>query len=162
MAQTEQHVRGGMEGVSKTDHRLAHVAVLRVLAFIFCLRVIGQFIQAVFPVGWLPPLSAWQGSKLPYWLLLALQLVILLLMFRIINRHASGSPQRSQRVGKWLLFVGSAYFLVMAARLVVGMGDLSAHVWFHRMIPAVFHLLLALFVLQLAAFHLNLANGKQK
>ncbi len=151
-----------MEVVGKKDRSSAYATALWVLVFLFCLRVIGQLIQLLSPVAWLPPLSAWQGSKLPYSILLACQLVIIFLMFRVSGRHASGSVQRRPRLGKWLLFVGGVYFLTMAARLVIGLADLSGNVWFHRPIPAFFHLVLASFVLLLAAFHLNLINRGQK
>lgn len=151
-----------MEGISRTVRIPIYVTVLRILLLLFCLRVVGQLVQVVSPVAWLPPLSAWQGSKLPYPVLLALQLVIIFLMFRGIRRHASGSSRRRPHLGKWLLFLGAAYFLVMAARLIIGVTDFSGHPWFHRPIPALFHLVLASFVLLLSAFHLNWINREQK
>jgi hypothetical protein len=54
------------------------------------------------------------------------------------------------------------YFTGMAARLVIGIADLSMHPWFHKFIPAFFHLVLAVFVLLLAVFHLNLIGKNNK
>ena len=144
-----------MEGDSRTLGSSAYVIALWGLVFLFCLRVAGQLIQVLSPVAWLPPLPAWLGSTLPYAVLFVSQLAIIFLMFRVSRRHASGFVQRHSSLGKWLMFGGAFYFLVMAARLVIGLADLSGPAWFHRPIPAFFHLVLASFVLLLAAFHLN-------
>lgn len=144
-----------MEGIRRTDRGSAYVTALWVLTILFCLRVAGQLIQVVSPVEWLPPLPAWQGSKLPYTALLTSQLVIVFLMLRVVLRHASGSAEHRPRVGKWLLFWGAIYFLIMVVRLIIGLAGLSGHVWFHKPIPAIFHLVLASFVLLLAAYHLS-------
>lgn len=151
-----------MEGDSRTVRSSAYVTALWVLVFLFCLRVVGQLVQVLSPVAWLPPLSAWQGSKLPYAILLACQLVIIFIMICVSRRHASGSVQRRTSLGKWLLFWGAFYSLAMAARLIIGLADLSGHVWFHKPIPAIFHLVLASFVLLLAAFHLNWIKREQE
>lgn len=144
-----------MERVRRKVRSSAYVSALWLLIALFCLRVTGQLIQAISPVSWLPPLTVWQGSALPYEALLAIQVAIIFAMLRIVTRHAAGAVQRRPRLGNWLLFAGAVYFLGMAARLIIGLADWSEYPWFHRPIPAFFHLVLASYVLLLAAFHLN-------
>lgn len=126
------------------------------LTCLFALRVAGQAIQHSAPVPWLPPLEAWQGSRLPYWALLSIQITILGLMARWAARVGSGCARRKPGAGKLLLILGTIYFLGMATRLVIGLADLSPAAWFHRPIPSVFHLVLASFVLVLGAWHRDL------
>lgn len=144
-----------MERVRQTVCSSVYVAALWFLVLIFCLRVIGQLVQTVSPVSWLPPPAAWQGSAFPYPILLASQLVLIVVMSLVARRHATASVPRRTSLGKWLLLAGSVYFLVMAGRLLAGLADLSADPWVQRTIPAFFHLVLASYVLLLAAFHLN-------
>lgn len=132
-----------------------YAAILWVLILLFLLRTIGQLIQYFSPVEWLPQLEAWQGSTLPYGFLLFSQLIILVAMIRITRQHASGCVRRSASKGKWLLAFGTIYFVAMASRLVIGLAHLSAHPWFYKFIPALFHLVLATFVLLIAGYHMN-------
>jgi hypothetical protein len=130
-------------------------AILWALSFLFLARITGQLIQYFNPVPWLPQLDAWQGSSLPYGVLLFSQLIIFALMGRISSQYTLGRVKQNPSKGKWLLSLGILYFLSMAGRLVIGFTNLSMHPWFHTFIPAIFHLVLATFVLLLAAFHMN-------
>jgi hypothetical protein len=132
-----------------------YVYLLWVLILLFLLRVIGQMIQQLNSVSWLPPIDVWQGSSLPYGFLLSSQIIILGVMIRITRQHASARVQKNPIKGKWLLALGTLYFFGMSARLVIGLANLSSHPWFHKSLPAFFHLVLATFVLSLAAFHMN-------
>jgi uncharacterized protein len=140
----------------------AYVVILWSLSLLFFLRVIGQLIQQTNSVAWLPQLGAWQGSSLPYGFLLLSQLIILAVMLRIAQQHSRACVQKNPKKGKWLMLLGGAYFAGMAARLVIGVADLSLHPWFQKFIPAFFHLVLATFVLLLAAFHLNLIDKNNR
>lgn len=144
-----------MEQVRRKVGSSGYVSALWLLIALFCLRVIGQLVQAISPVSWLPPLTVWQGSALPYEALLAIQVAIIFAMLCIATRHAAGTVQRRRRLGNWLLFAGAIYFLGMVGRLIIGLADWSDKPWFNRPIPAFFHLILASYVLLLAAFHLN-------
>lgn len=126
---------------------------LWILTFLFCLRVLGQLIQQISPLPWLPNLEEWQGSALPYWLLLTIQLAIIAVMVLSVRRYTSGNLVRRPAQGKWLLSLGTIYFVVMAGRLVIGWTLPSAGPWFHKPIPAIFHLVLASFILLLGAHH---------
>jgi hypothetical protein len=48
----------------------------------------------------------------------------------------------------------------MALRLIIGLTGWSEAPWFQRPIPAFFHLVLAAYLLVLAAFHLDWLGGE--
>jgi hypothetical protein len=139
-----------------------YIIVMWTLSLFFFLRVIGQLIQHFNSVAWLPQLEIWQGSSLPYGLLFSSQLIILAVMICITRQHASGCVQKNPSKGKWLLAFGVLYFVGMTGRLVIGLTNLSTHPWFHKFLPAFFHLVLAIFVLLLAAFHMNWVGKNNK
>jgi hypothetical protein len=114
----------------------AHVLLLWSLTALFAFRVAAQLVQYTSPTPLLPSFEAWQGSGLGYPVLLASQLVILVLMISGVNRIARGTPP-VRRVGVWLLALGGVYFAVMAVRL------------------ALFHLVLAGYLLTLGHYHLR-------
>jgi hypothetical protein len=62
-------------------------------------------------------------------------------------------PRRS--IGIALLVAGAAYFAFMLFRLVGGLTFLQHLAWFQAMLPTLFHLVLAAFLLVLADFHLR-------
>jgi hypothetical protein len=125
------------------------------LAGLFSLRVAGQAVQHWAPQGFLPDFAAFQGSSLPYPLLLAFQLVILGWMVRTIMRVGRGATMPNRRVGRWLAWIGSIYMAGSILRIAVGLAIPSAPTWFSTWIPALFHLVLAGFVISAAAFHLR-------
>ncbi len=135
------------------------VASLWLLTILFVLRVLGQFVQSVSPVSWLPEFSRWHGSPTPYWLLLVIQLAIVVMMARAILDFSSGAVIVRRRKGKWLLALGAVYFASMAIRLTIGLVDSAPSPWFQKTIPAFFHLVLASFVLLIGAYHMNWVAG---
>lgn len=122
---------------------------------LFALRVAGQALQRWTPLAFLPPFEAFQGSSLPYWLLLPSQLVILAVMVGISWRVATRSLAANPRIGKILAWLGGIYMAGSLARLFIGVATPGAPHWFTAWISGVFHLVLAGFVLTLAAFHLR-------
>ena len=126
---------------------------LLVLLVFFIFRVLGQLIQAVHPISLLPSFDAWQGSRLPYWMLLSSQIIIIFLFSTILLRILKGTTRPSLALGRVLLVIGTLYFGVMIVRLFVGTFFLPDHDWFGARIPAFFHLVLSSFVLLLGRFH---------
>jgi hypothetical protein len=112
------------------------------LTFLFSLRVAGQAIQLWAPQPFLPPFDAFQGSNLPYPVLLGAQVGILAVMVFCNLRRPRGG-----RVLRWL---GAIYMTGSVLRIVVGLAVPSAPAWFSTWIPAAFHLVLAAYVLALA------------
>ena len=131
-----------------------HVALLGLFTFLFVLRVTAQLVQYACPTGLLPPFDAWQGSGLDYPVLLTTQLVILAAMVwgtAAVYRRARGG----KRAGQWLIVIGAVYFGSMCARLVLGLTVLAELAWFAKPLPALFHLVLAGYVLTLGHYHLR-------
>lgn len=123
------------------------------LTALFLLRVLGQMIQYWHPQTWLPAFGAFQGSGLPYWLLLSVQLLILAAMIRYAWRVQTGRLRATHRTGVTLLWLGGIYMAGSLMRLAVGLAIPSAPAWFSTWIPAWFHVVLAGYVLTLASCH---------
>lgn len=138
-----------------------YVSVLTVLTLLFALRVAGQFIQYLAPIDLLPPFHAWQGSHLPYTVLLSFQLLILAacgVMIGGIGRH---HIVPNSTLAKWLYLFGGFYFSIMLLRLLLGIGPLHEIVWFSASISAFFHMVLAAIVLTIAHYHSNSSQQKR-
>ncbi len=107
------------------------------------------------PQPFLPPFEAFQGSNVPYGLLLSFQLSILVLMLRVAWRVQTDRLVPSRRAGFWLAWAGAAYMAFALGRIAVGLAVPDAHAWFKTWIPAFFHLVLAGFVLAVSLYHLR-------
>ena len=130
-------------------------ALLLLLSVLFFLRVLGQAIQRWLPQTFLPPFDAFQGSNLPYWLLLSLQVMILTVMIFLTWKVYCRVLIPRANVGKALLWIGCIYMGGSILRIIVGLTVPNAPAWFSTWIPAVFHVVLAAFTLTLASFHLR-------
>jgi uncharacterized protein len=125
------------------------------LTVLFALRVVGQAVQRWAPQPFLPRFDAFQGSGLPYWLLLSAQIVILGLMVLTCWRISVRSLAPNPRLGRALFYAGAAYMIGSLARIAVGWAVPEAAPWFRTWIPAFFHLVLASYVLTVAGYHLR-------
>ena len=125
------------------------------LSALFAARVLGQAVQRWMPLPFLPPFEAFQGSRVPYGLLLCFQLVVLAVMVRFAWRVRTARLAPRRRVGRWLAGTGAAYMTVALARVAIGLTAPDAHPWFKTWIPALFHLVLAAFVLIASFYHLS-------
>jgi hypothetical protein len=137
--------------------------VLWSLSFLFALRVLGQAVQRWAPQDFLPVFGAFQGSDLPYWLLLSAQLVILAAMAFASWRVRSGRLILAGRAGNALSWAGGIYMAGSLTRIAVGLAVPAAPDWFRTWIPAISHVVLAAFVLTLALYQrrlLSLAHGE--
>jgi drug/metabolite transporter superfamily protein YnfA len=130
-------------------------AALTALALLFAARVAAQAIQRWLPVFFLPPFATFQGSALPYWILLPAQLAILALMLSVARRVHQGTLSSRPTTGRALAVFGGVYLAIMLARIVIGLTVPDAPMWFKATISVVFHLVLATFVLVLARYHLR-------
>jgi hypothetical protein len=108
-----------------------------------------------FPVDFLPPKEAWQGSTTPYPLLLSFQIIIIFLFIYGQKRIASGNLPKNASVGKLCLGIGSIYLIAMVVRLFIGILDLIPDLWFHKPISSIFHMVIATYILLLSRYHLN-------
>jgi len=101
----------------------------------------------------LPPFESWHSAALPYGLLLASQVAILLALGRTAWRFTIGDVNPRRAAGTLALALGGLYFASMLVRLVLGLTALSHLRWFASPIPTVFHLVLATSVLLYGRFH---------
>lgn len=136
-----------------------YVAWLWMLLGAFVFRVLAQLLQATSPVSWLPGFEQWQGSHLPYPVLLSSQVLIICALLILIGRLARGRFRACQQLGRGLLLLGGLYFAAMLLRLVLGLTLLSSVSWFGKPIPAFFHLVLASIVLLIGHYHCYSAQG---
>ena len=125
------------------------------LSALFALRVLGQAVQRWLPQPFLPPFDSFQGSKLPYWLLLSVQLLILAVMLWLTWRMQRATLVPRRGTGIWLAGMGGAYMAVAVGRIAIGLLLPEAHPWFRTWIPAFFHVVLAGFVLTVSLYHLR-------
>ena len=120
---------------------------LTVLAGLFAVRVLAQAVQAVYPLPGLPPFDAWHGAVLPYPVLLASQVAVFALLVAVIWRVRADVIDPARWKFRICFGLGGAYFAFMAFRLIGGLTVLAGHPWFAKPLPAVFHLVLAAFIL---------------
>lgn len=72
-----------------------YVLVLSLLLAAFMGRVLAQLLQVWTPIPWLPPFEAWHSGLLPYPVLVASQLVIIVIALRVIMALSRGrAPSR--------------------------------------------------------------------
>ncbi len=123
------------------------------LLLLFLFRVAAQLIQAFSPVTALPSFDTWQSGALPYPLLVVFQIIILIGCVRVVWSFLSGTVVPSGKKGRLLLIVGWIYFIAMGLRLSIGLTVAPDHYWFGAIVPTVFHLVLACFLLVSGSFH---------
>jgi hypothetical protein len=133
--------------------RIVYCLLLGLQTFLFALRVAGQAIQRWMPQAGLPSNEAFQGSALPYGVLLSSQLVILAVMVFYTVRLARCRLAPSHRVGVVLAWLGGIYMTIALTRVAIGLWVPDAAPWFTVWIPALLHVVLASYVLTFAYYH---------
>jgi hypothetical protein len=125
--------------------------VLRLLLFLFVLRVLGQLLVALGCGSWLPPMSSWQSGLLSYPQLLASQVLIIILYERVCRdfsrREGFFFDAPGRGAGLFLLVFGALYFFSMLVRYALTMALWPERRWTGGTIPILFHLVLATFIL---------------
>ena len=127
--------------------------ILLTLLVLFITRFAAQMIQATHPLAFLPEFEAWQSGALPYPLLVVFQLIIIAFLSNITWKFKTQDIQPSPKVGMVYLLIGSIYFSVMAFRVIAGFSFAANHSWLGVHIPAIFHLVLASFLLTIGFYH---------
>ena len=127
---------------------------LWLLTGLFAFRVVAQPAALVLGGGAiLPGFEAWHGGVLPYPLLLVTQVIILGWLGATARRFSTLGVVPNRRLGLLLLTVGGVYFAAMAIRLLLGATVLREARWFGALLPAIFHLVLASYLLLYGHFH---------
>ena len=138
------------------------VFILITLLVLFCFRVAAQFIQSVTSVSWLPEFEIWHSGALPYPSLLAAQLLIVSIAVVVIFRIQNDTYRRSVLRSKVLLVLGFLYLAFMLVRFVLSVTILSEHFWFGATLPAIFHIVLACFIVVVGLYERGTAGIKNK
>jgi putative CocE/NonD family hydrolase len=129
---------------------------LWLLLALFCLRVLGQILVALFSVSFLPPMEEWFSGVISYPPLLVSQFLIILLFGKICLDYTRGRGYFTQPrpvLGTWLTVIGSTYLAVMIIRYVMRMSLYPHERWTGGSIPIFFHWVLATFILVFARHH---------
>lgn len=131
--------------------------LLSFFTFLFVLRVLGQVLVAFFGIDFLPAMEHWYSGLLPYPILLPIQIVMIIVMVRIIGDVTRGSrifsiPKR--RIGIFLKWFSSLYFLSMVVRYMYTMARHPELRWFGHTIPIWFHMVLAAFLYTYSHYHI--------
>lgn len=145
--------------ITTTSHyRALSLLAVATLSAAFLLRVAGQALQRWFPQEFLPSFNAWQGSDIPYPALLTCQVVILALLGAAICSMVHRARALGTLSSRCVVVVGWAYFVVMLARLGLGLTILADSGWFTAWISALLHLDLAAIVILWGHDQLRLAR----
>jgi hypothetical protein len=120
--------------------------LLWILTLLFALRVLAQALQRWLPQAFLPSFERFQGSNLSYPMLLTAQVLILIAMLG----YSWKAQRNERRLINTLSCFGAIYMIGSVARIAIGLTISSAPPWFSAWISAVFHLVLAGYLLTLA------------
>jgi hypothetical protein len=126
---------------------------LWVLFALFAFRVIAQPLALVVESAVLPRFESWHSAALPYGVLLASQILILVALGWTAWHFMVGDVAPRRAKGTLALTLGTIYLLSMIVRLVLGATVLSHVRWFASPLPTVFHLVLAAYLLVYGRFH---------
>ena len=131
----------------------AYAPWLWLLLALFVVRVVAQPLALLTSAPFLPPFESWHSGVLPYPALVAAQLLIIAWFAWTAWRFSTGSVIPNHRLGIWMLAFGGIYFTTMLVRLVLGLTILSTNRWFSSILPTMFHLVLASYLLVYGRFH---------
>ena len=134
------------------------VVAVSALSLAFLARVAGQAVQRWFPVEFLPPFDAWQGSDMAYPALLTCQVVIVALLGAALCSIVHQAQALGTKASRCVIIIGCAYFALMLVRLVLGLTVLADSGWFTAWISTLLHLDLALVIILWGRDQHRLAN----
>jgi len=125
-----------------------HGRILALLTLLFSLRVLGQALVEFLSVDWLPATEAWASGLIPYPLLLAIQLVMLIGMVKIVSDvwRQSGFFLTAPAWSRFLICCSAVYAGSMALRYLGTMIFRPEMRWLGATIPIFFHFVLAAFL----------------
>lgn len=138
------------------------VKLLLILLALFCFRVLAQLVQLSEGLSFLPGFDAWHSASIPYPALLGSQLCIIFLSFYVIAKINSGSYRANSARSKILFWLGWLYFSFMFVRFILSVTIMQSHAWFGATLPAIFHMVLALFLVVLGSYEKNTLRLKEK
>jgi hypothetical protein len=135
----------------------AYAPFLTICTVLLLLRVVGQIIVVSRAPRWLPPMEQWQSGLLPYPVLLAGQIVVLIVMTWICVDFTSSAGMfvepRWPAGGRAILWFSYLYFAGMVVRYIIWMARRPDQRWFGGTIPIIFHCVVAAFLFTFARYH---------
>jgi hypothetical protein len=123
--------------------------VLALLTALFALRVIGQALVEFFGVDWLPPREAWASGLIPFPILLAIQLAMLMGMLKIsvdVSLERGFFAVSGPAWPRFLIGFSKLYAAGMVLRYILTMIFFPDMRWLGGAIPIFFHFVLAAFL----------------
>jgi uncharacterized protein len=135
---------------------MTRAAALWTLLVLFAGRVVGQLAVVLDLAPFLPPMEQWQSGLMPYPVLLAAQVIILVTFVIVCAQFTRGRGYFVDRrgwLGTPLWIAGSIYAATMVVRYAAWMTIRPDQRWTGDLIPVVFHLVLASFLLLVAHHH---------
>ena len=133
--------------------------ILVFLSLLFCFRVFAHLaIVLIGEIEGLPPQSEWLSGALPYKYLLITQIVIIFLLFKVcldFIKHSGFFFSPNKYIAKLVLPLGITYFAIMVIRYTIRMSLYPQERWLGGSIPVFFHVVLAVFLILLAYYHIN-------
>ncbi|NIX14556.1 MAG: hypothetical protein GWN11_01405 [Candidatus Dadabacteria bacterium] len=145
---------------SKTNKRNCFLLYLIILVVLLVFRVAAQLMQYFFNLPFLPPFQFWDSGTLPYQILVAAQLAIIVILSKIVYKIGADNIRPNIKTGYIFITLGAVYFTIMLFRLAAGLTLLSDVKWFSYPIPPIFHMILASFLILFGYFHLIKSGGK--
>ena len=135
---------------------MTHARALWTLLALFTGRVLGQLAVSVDAAPFLPPMEQWQSGLLLYPLRLTGQFVLIAGLGSVCLQFSRGSgyfvrPHAWLASSLWV--VGWIYAVAMVVRYAVWMTIKPEERWTGDLIPIVFHIVLAGFLLVVADHH---------
>jgi hypothetical protein len=130
--------------------------LLWMLLGLFAGRVVGQLLVFSGRASFLPAMEEWQSRLLPYPALIASQLIILALFATVCLQFSRGDGyfvRRRRWLGTPLWIAGWIYASSMLVRYAAYMALRPDERWTGDLIPVVFHVVLASFLLVVAHHH---------
>ena len=143
---------------------MTRAAALSTLLALFIGRVAGQLAVSLDAAPFLPPMEQWQSGLLPYRVLLASQLILIAVLATIcrqFSRAAGFFVGRRPWLGTPLWIAGWIYAGGMVVRYAVSMALKPEERWTGDLIPVVFHIVLASFLLIVADHHRRAAGDSK-
>jgi len=126
------------------------IKILWSLQLLFLIRVVAQLEALIISPQWLPAFEHWQSGLVPYYLLLPIQIIILIIM-TITSYNATKCSGvfyvTSPKAKKVLTIVAALYAFGMLIRFIVRSVLFPDAVWFEKgNIPTFFHFILAFYI----------------
>jgi hypothetical protein len=142
--------------VNASADGLFYGRILGLLTLLFFLRVLGQILVVFLPVIWLPAAQHWESGLIPYPILLAIQIVMLIAMLKICSDILRGQglfAELRPSSSRFLIGFSALYAAAMILRYVLTMAFQPDMRWWGDTIPIFFHFVLAAFIFVFGSYN---------